>query len=311
MVKQFKRSKTALKSSSENTLEKPDVSLKSSKLPSFSSSNNNNNNKKKKEKALKASSIDPSVPEKDNKNHDHTLGKNEEDIDDEEALIRAISRPRPSSKKGFNKMDHDKTTKDNEGEGEEKDGDDNFSGDDDDNRKGGRKWKEAFGRRSSLEPRVVRIRHLPIGFFEKQLRSFFSQFTFVKRVRVGRSLKTGKSRNIAFVEFGSSDIAKAIVSEMDNYELGGKHMKLDLYNKKSLPYPLNNKAKQNELIQMSTRNVKGIQQRKALRQEYLQKHILLTTKIPKKLEQMRRRRLIRDQKRRKKLEEAGIHFSLN
>ena len=54
----------------------------------------------------------------------------------------------------------------------------------------------------------VYISHVPHGFYEKQMRAFFSQFGSVTNLRLGRSKKTGKSRGYAFVEFKFMEVAK-------------------------------------------------------------------------------------------------------
>ena len=54
----------------------------------------------------------------------------------------------------------------------------------------------------------VYVSHVPHGFYEKQMRAFFSQFGTVTNLRLGRSKKTGKSRGYAFVEFKFMEVAK-------------------------------------------------------------------------------------------------------
>ena len=61
----------------------------------------------------------------------------------------------------------------------------------------------------------VYISHVPHGFYEKQMRAFFSQFGTVTNLRLGRSKKTGKSRGYAFVEFKFMEVAKVrIIAEI-------------------------------------------------------------------------------------------------
>ena len=61
----------------------------------------------------------------------------------------------------------------------------------------------AFGKRPQ-KARVVYIGHVPHGFYEDQMKSYFSQFGEVTRLRLSRSKKTGKSKHFAFVEFKHS-----------------------------------------------------------------------------------------------------------
>jgi nucleolar protein 15 len=64
---------------------------------------------------------------------------------------------------------------------------------------------------------VIYIGHLPFGFFEQQLKGFFTQFGTVTRVRVSRNPKTGRSRHYGFVEFLERDVAVIAADTMDGY----------------------------------------------------------------------------------------------
>ncbi|EFN54541.1 hypothetical protein CHLNCDRAFT_12701, partial [Chlorella variabilis] len=61
--------------------------------------------------------------------------------------------------------------------------------------------------------------HIPHGFYEKQLKEYFSQFGRVTKVRLSRSKKTGKSKHYAFLEFGSAEVAAIAAGAMDGYML--------------------------------------------------------------------------------------------
>ena len=69
---------------------------------------------------------------------------------------------------------------------------------------------------------VLYIGHIPHGFYEDQMRGYFSQFGDVVRLRLSRSKKTGGSRGYAFIEFKSIEDARIVADCMDNYFLGGK-----------------------------------------------------------------------------------------
>jgi RNA recognition motif-containing protein len=75
---------------------------------------------------------------------------------------------------------------------------------------------------------VIVIRHLPEGFFEKQIQEFFAQFCEVKNVRVSRNPKTRKSRGVAFMEVGNKEEAQILVDEMDYYYLGKKTIRVQM-----------------------------------------------------------------------------------
>jgi nucleolar protein 15 len=64
---------------------------------------------------------------------------------------------------------------------------------------------------------VVYIKHLPHGFFEKELREYFSQFGTVLRIRLARSPKTLRSKGYAFVEFRYPEVAEIAADAMNNY----------------------------------------------------------------------------------------------
>ncbi|KDD76310.1 hypothetical protein H632_c274p2 [Helicosporidium sp. ATCC 50920] len=64
---------------------------------------------------------------------------------------------------------------------------------------------------------VVYLGHIPHGFYEDQMRDYFSQFGTVNKVRLSRNKKTGKSKHYAFLEFGNADVAKIAAEAMDGY----------------------------------------------------------------------------------------------
>lgn len=71
-------------------------------------------------------------------------------------------------------------------------------------------------------PGVLYIGRLPKGFFEKQLKSYFSQFGDVTRLRVSRNKKTGASKHYAFIEFADQDVAQIVQETMHNYLIDGR-----------------------------------------------------------------------------------------
>ncbi|CAH1728030.1 unnamed protein product [Chironomus riparius] len=64
---------------------------------------------------------------------------------------------------------------------------------------------------------LVYVKNLPHGFFEEQLRSYFSQFGAVTRIRLGRSPTTLNSRGYAFIEFRYPEVAEIAAQAMNNY----------------------------------------------------------------------------------------------
>ena len=72
---------------------------------------------------------------------------------------------------------------------------------------------------------VVYIGRIPHGFYEHEMREYFSQFGDISRLRLSRSQKSGASRHYAFVEFTSAGVAKIVADTMDNYLMFGHILK--------------------------------------------------------------------------------------
>lgn len=68
-------------------------------------------------------------------------------------------------------------------------------------------------------------RHIPHGFYEHEMRAYFSQFGTITRVRLSRNRKTGRSKHYAFIEFESAEVAKIVADTMDKYLLFGHILK--------------------------------------------------------------------------------------
>jgi nucleolar protein 15 len=77
----------------------------------------------------------------------------------------------------------------------------------------------AFGREKDERPKVLYIGHVPHGFYEEQMRGYFSQFGEVTRLRLSRNKKTGKSKHYAFVEFKHPEVAQIVAESMNGYLL--------------------------------------------------------------------------------------------
>jgi len=143
------------------------------------------------------------------------------------------------------------------------------------------------------KPTVLYIGHIPHGFFEDQMRGFFSQFGAIKRLRIARNRKTGKSKHYGFIEFESSAVAEIVADCMHNYLLFEHILQVQLVPPEKIHTQLwkgsNRKFKpiKWQRIQMKHHN----RERTAKEQDHLMKAILK-----------------RDAKRRKKIEAAGIEY---
>lgn len=78
------------------------------------------------------------------------------------------------------------------------------------------------------------IGHLPHGFFEDEIKSYFSQFGKVVRVRVARSAKTGNYRGYGFIEFVDKEVARIAAETMNNYLMFNKVIKCQVIPKEKI-----------------------------------------------------------------------------
>nr|ABK23784.1 unknown [Picea sitchensis] len=143
------------------------------------------------------------------------------------------------------------------------------------------------------KPTVLYIGHIPHGFFEDQMRGFFSQFGAIKRLRISRNRKTGKSKHYGFIEFESPAVAEIVADCMHNYLLFEHILKVQLVPPEKIHPQLWNGSNRKfkplkwQRIQMKHHN----RERTAKEQDHLMKAILK-----------------KDAKRRKKIEAAGIEY---
>ena len=83
-------------------------------------------------------------------------------------------------------------------------------------------------------PGVVFIGRIPHGFYEHEMREYFSQFGDISRLRLSRNLKSGTSKHYAFVEFISAGVAQIVADTMDNYLMFGHILKCKVVAKEQL-----------------------------------------------------------------------------
>jgi len=75
---------------------------------------------------------------------------------------------------------------------------------------------------------IILLNHIPHGFYEEEMRQFFSQFGRVLRLKLARSKTTGKSKGYAFIEFEFEDVAKIVAEAMNGYLMYERLMKCEL-----------------------------------------------------------------------------------
>ncbi|AES62793.1 putative nucleotide-binding alpha-beta plait domain-containing protein [Medicago truncatula] len=140
---------------------------------------------------------------------------------------------------------------------------------------------------------VLYIGRIPHGFYEKEMEAYFGQFGTIKRLRISRNKKTGKSRHFGFIEFESPEVAKIVADTMHNYLLfehllqvfvvPSEHVHPRLWKGFNYRYkPLDTLQIERELHD---------------KERTLEEHKKLVDRVMK-----------RDKKRRKKIEAAGIDY---
>ncbi|EEP80783.1 predicted protein [Uncinocarpus reesii 1704] len=75
------------------------------------------------------------------------------------------------------------------------------------------------------EPGTVYVGRIPHGFYEHEMRAYFSQFGEIKYLRLARNRTTGRSRHHGFIQFASESVAKIVADTMNNYLMFGHILK--------------------------------------------------------------------------------------
>ena len=81
---------------------------------------------------------------------------------------------------------------------------------------------------------VVYLGRIPHGFYEHEMREYFTQFGEIGRLRLSRSRKNGASRHYAFIEFASAGVAKIVADTMNNYPVFGHILKCKMVAKEQI-----------------------------------------------------------------------------
>ncbi|KAB5582705.1 putative RNA-binding protein [Coniochaeta sp. 2T2.1] len=75
---------------------------------------------------------------------------------------------------------------------------------------------------------TVYVGRIPHGFYEHEMRQYFSQFGPITRLRLSRNKKTGASKHFAFIEFADAATAEVVSKTMDGYLLFGHILRCKL-----------------------------------------------------------------------------------
>lgn len=146
---------------------------------------------------------------------------------------------------------------------------------------------------SEEESNVVYLGHIPHGFYEHQIKGYFSQFGDVAKVRVSRSKTTGKAKGYAFLQFESAKVAKIAAEAMHDYLMFGQKLVCKLV-------PLSEVHPQT--FKGANRRFKNIPWHKIESERHNKERT-------DKEENKRQKRLIsKDKKRNKKIADAGIEY---
>jgi cold-inducible RNA-binding protein len=75
--------------------------------------------------------------------------------------------------------------------------------------------------------RKLYVGNLPYETGEVELQALFARAGTVERVTVMRDATTGRARGFGFVEMGSDAEAQQAISELNDYQLGGRGLKVN------------------------------------------------------------------------------------
>merc|ERR1712212_577156 len=82
---------------------------------------------------------------------------------------------------------------------------------------------------TETEPTATRgtiyVGHIPHGFYDNQIRGYFTQFGTVTKVRLARSKKNGAYKGYGYVQFAEEEVAKIAAEAMNNYMMFDKLLK--------------------------------------------------------------------------------------
>ena len=70
--------------------------------------------------------------------------------------------------------------------------------------------------------RKLYVGNFPYETGETELQELFSRAGTVETVRVMRDMATGRARGFAFVEMSTDDEAQKAITELNDYQLGGR-----------------------------------------------------------------------------------------
>uniref|UniRef100_A0A1B6GMY3 RRM domain-containing protein n=1 Tax=Cuerna arida TaxID=1464854 RepID=A0A1B6GMY3_9HEMI len=147
---------------------------------------------------------------------------------------------------------------------------------------------------------VVYLSHIPHGFYDDQIKGYFSQFGKVTNVSVPRS-KSGRARGFAFIEFQHPEVAEIAAETMNNYLMFKRLLKAKYIppkEQKPRHFIAASESKQNHTT-LPEKAVKSMKQNQLMKNRQLkkEKEVKKMKKLLKKQEEMS-----------KNLEKLGIDY---
>jgi RNA recognition motif-containing protein len=83
-------------------------------------------------------------------------------------------------------------------------------------------WADGCDRRSKGMGRRLYVGNLPFETGEGDLQELFGRAGTVETVKVMRDMATGRARGFAFVEMSTDEEAQKAITELNEYQLGGR-----------------------------------------------------------------------------------------
>jgi nucleolar protein 15 len=96
------------------------------------------------------------------------------------------------------------------------------------------------------------IGHLPHGFYENEIKSYFSQFGRIVKIRLARSIKSGNHKGYGFIEFENIEVAKIAADTMNNYLMFNKILKCHIIPREKLNKNTFKNSKKSFFVKMAS-----------------------------------------------------------
>ncbi|KAG0489402.1 hypothetical protein HPP92_008213 [Vanilla planifolia] len=141
---------------------------------------------------------------------------------------------------------------------------------------------------------VIYVGHIPHGFYEDEMEGFFKQFGKVKRLRLARSRRTGRSKHFGYIEFENPQVAKVVADEINNYLLFEHNLQVHLVPPERVHPKLWSGVRRSYNPQIW----KAIERKRHNKVRTVEEHARLVKGILK-----------RDEKRRQRIKDAGIDYN--